>query len=270
MASSFDTSEIRRAAARLAGETKKTKKEWVETAARGFVKDVVAITPPGSPGNSGSGAKKAGETAIASDAARIFQPMSPAAIRQIQDFQGRESASQFGHKGAAALGEVRDVVLSFGQMAAFHQARRKANGRVSGGGQGGRLNRERAADLTTGLRRKDLRSLDIGIVEKSDYVRFITLLQKNVGRLAAGWNKAAALLGVRLPAWVRRHGDSAGEAGVTVTNTLFRLTVSNAVKFVGNVRAYDRRVQAALNLQAAKMNRQADFLMKKALKRAGW
>jgi hypothetical protein len=41
--------------------TKKLKAEIVKTAAKGFVKDVVSITPPASKGSTGAAARKAGE-----------------------------------------------------------------------------------------------------------------------------------------------------------------------------------------------------------------
>ena len=59
---------------------------------------------------------------------------------------------------------------------------------------------------------------------------------------------------------------------MAVVNTfrLFRITIINAVKYVTSVSDYERRINSAISMQAAKMRRQAEFLLSRALKRAGW
>lgn len=255
----FDASSLQSAMRRLAAQSGKTKRELCETAAKGFVRDVVAITPPASKGVSGTSAKKAGERTIATDVARIFKPASPEVIASLAA-QGGSIVEKFGHKGAKALGEVETRVLSRSEMPAWHAARRRADGRVMA------INR----DATTGLRKRDLRGLDTGVVSKADFNWFVRTLQKAVGILAAGWNAAARHLKVNLPAWVRRHGDSNGAVSVAVTPTTFRLELTNAVGFVENVKGYARRIQKAVDYQAGKMQRQADYLVAKALRAAGW
>ena len=66
----FDLKPIQRGIKALAPQVKKSRRELAEEAARGFVKEVVAITPPASKGKRGSAAKKAGEGAIIADLAR--------------------------------------------------------------------------------------------------------------------------------------------------------------------------------------------------------
>jgi hypothetical protein len=95
-------------------------------------------------------------------------------------------------------------------------------------------------------------------------------LLKEVGWLAAGWNEAAKKLGVRLPAWVARHGSGRGSIGITSSGSRFRITISNEVGFVGNVKGFSRRIQSAINLQANAMKRQAEHLLKKGIRKAGW
>lgn len=68
----FDLRPIQRGIKALAPQMKKSRRELAEEAARGFVKEVVAITPPASKGKRGSGAKKAGEGAIIADLARVM------------------------------------------------------------------------------------------------------------------------------------------------------------------------------------------------------
>ena len=95
----------------------------------------------------------------------------------------------------------------------------------------------------------------------------------NVGWLAAGWNKAAEKLGLSgrsWPAWVQRHTGAKGYCNISVAEGRFRIEIANTVPFIGNVRDLDRRIQAAIDYQANAMNRQAVFLLKKALQEAGW
>ena len=42
------------------------------------------------------------------------------------------------------------------------------------------------------------------------------------------------------------------------------------VPFIGSVKDLNRRIQAAIDYQAKAMNRQAVFLLKKAIQEAGW
>src|SRR2546425_5037648 len=68
----FDLREIKRAIKNLEPHVKKSRRELTEQAAKGFVKEVVAITPPAGKGKRGTAAKKAGEAAITNDLARVM------------------------------------------------------------------------------------------------------------------------------------------------------------------------------------------------------
>ena len=50
----------------------------------------------------------------------------------------------------------------------------------------------------------------------------------------------------------------------------FRITLTDAVKYVTNVESYDRRIQWAISIQSRKMQRRAEFFPTSALRRAGW
>ena len=84
-----------------------------------------------------------------------------------------------------------------------------------------------------------------------------------MGELAAGWNAGAEKLGVKLPAWVARHGSKRSSAAVINTFRVFRIILTN-------VESYDRRIQSAINIQGKKRQRRAEFLLTRALRRAGW
>ena len=218
----FDMSGLRRAIKALQPQVQKTKSELVEQAAKGFVKNVVAITPPASKGVSGSKAKQQGEQAIKSDLARI---MVAAARKKDRD--------------------TREAVASPEEL--HRRFRDKRTGRVNPGG------------LKSPYR-----------VSKSELLALQRRLLKEVGWLSAGWNEGALKLGVKLPAWVSRHGSGRGSVSIIKSGATFRITIANEVGFVGNVKGFSRRVQSAIDLQANAMRRQAEHLLKKGIKRTGW
>lgn len=218
----FDTSGLKRAIRDLRPMVNKTKSDLVEEAAKGFVKRVVAITPPASKGVTGSKAKQQGETAIKADIARIMV----AAARK-RDLDTRA--------GAASPESL------------YHRFRDKRTGRIN------------PKSLKQPYR-----------VAKAELNALLRKLLAEVGWLAAGWNQAGRKLGVRLPAWVSRHGTGRGSVSITRSGSVFRITIANEVNFVGNVKGFASRVQGAINLQANAMQRKAEFLMKKAIRKAGF
>ena len=214
----FDLRDIKRAIKQLQPHVKKSRRELTEQAAKGFVKEVVMVTPPAGKGKRGSAAKKAGEASIQHDLARVM----------------------------VAVRASKNVTLQ--DPRAIHQ---------------------RLRDLRTG--RINPRNLKKPYpVDASALRSLLRELLARVGELAAGWNAGADKLGVKLPAWVTRHGPRRSAVGIVNSFRQFRITLINAVKYVNNVADYDRRIQSALTIQANKMRRQAEFLLTRALKRAGW
>jgi hypothetical protein len=197
---------------------KKARRELTEQAAKGFVKEVVDITPPAGKGKRGSAAKKAGEASIQYDLARVM-----VAVR------------------------ARTGVTLQDPWAIHQRLRDLRTGRINP------RNLKRPYPVDAGA----LRALE-------------NELLKRVGELAAGWNAGAGLLGVKLPAWVTRHGPRRSAVSVVNSFRQFRITLINAVKYVTSVEDYDRRIQSAITIQANKMRRQAEFLLKRALRGAGW
>lgn len=96
-----------------------------------------------------------------------------------------------------------------------------------------------------------------------------TVLAK-VGILASGWNAAAKGLGLTLPAWINRHGTKYGSVKFLNSATSGKIVITNGVRFSGDVKGLDRRVQWALDNRARQMDKQMDdYAVKKAAKRAG-
>ena len=214
----FNLGEIKRALKQLQPHVKKSRSELTEQAARGFVKEVVEISPPGGGGRRGNTAKKTGEAAIKSDLARVMT-----GVRARQN---------------AALQDPREIHRRFRDL------------------RTGRIN-PRNLRQPYGVDASALRALQRELMAR-------------VGKLAGGWNAGAGKLGVKLPAWVARHGRGRGTLSVVNTFRLFRITIINAVKYVTSVSDYERRINSAISIQAGKMRRQAEFLLARALRRAGW
>lgn len=209
---------------RLAKAKRVTSKAVCVSATRGFLKNIIELTPPAHSGVTGNAAKKAGEQTVQNDVLKLVQPVTA---------EGKD---------------VRSILAPAAEILAAHERSRK--------GARGRVNPRN--------RREKLFASN-GVVNG-----VIRLLQKSVGILAAGWVKACAKYKVSMPAWMKRHGAANGAAFETNTLTRFRVTVANEVPFVGDVKDFNRRVEKAVEYQENAMNREADFLLKKAIKEAGF
>lgn len=222
----FDTSKIRQAAKKLSGETSKEMKVIMTDAAKGFLTGksrnrnpfgIMLFSPPASKGRTGSEAKKAGETAIKNDLAKMFVLVAKNSAAPPSDPISAHRAAQNPRTGRVPRGATKVAITA-------------------------------AA----------LRILQ-------------SVLLKRVGWLAAGWLPAAEKLGAKgVPAWIARHTSAPGACVVTVRATGIRLELVNAVSYVGSVADYERRVEKAIEYEAGALERQADFLQKKLLKKAGF
>lgn len=249
----ISTAEFNRALAAFARYSRKGGQEILMDAARNFVRRAVALTPPGK-GKANAEAKRRGEATIAADLSRIFSPAPQDFIDRFIDFNnGRIARERFGHRGAAALGFIYTQALERADMPEWHSSRRRGDGRVM------QVNRE----ATTGLRKRDLRALDVGLVESKSYEWFKRKTQRRVGLLASGWNRAAAALGYKTPAWVRRHGVERGAVTITLAHGVFRIRIENNVPYAGGVKGLERRVQTALDQQATAMQRKVTFYLER-------
>lgn len=276
MANKFDMTQIRRACTRLGSVSTKTKRELVTTAAKGFVKDILKFTPPAGKGVTGSAAKKAGEAAIDIDTSLTMEVMSDKELNAQQEFHGGTiiTATSLKNKQGETYLEDRNFILRTVSAALqFHMKKRnRSTGRPGVNSKalrnGVRMRQREAGAHNSHVGRST--SDDIALVTKETLEGVRQRLKKQVGILAAGWNASALKLKVSVPSWIKRHPATHGHFIELAESGHFTLTLVNAVPFVGNVKQYEDRLQRVVNYQANKMNRQADFLMKKALREAGW
>lgn len=93
--------------------------------------------------------------------------------------------------------------------------------------------------------------------------------QAEVGKLAAGFNAAAAKLGYKPPAWIWRH-SSPGSIEIKVSKRGIKIVIINAVEFASRVEFLEKRIQAAVDEEARKNNRQLKYLVSNAAKKSGF
>ena len=91
-----DTAGFERAVKKLAELQRKEAAAVLKTAAKGFIRTTMDWTPPGSPGRSGSAARKLGEGAVKADVAKLFlptrRPVAATSIQAIHEAAAREQA----------------------------------------------------------------------------------------------------------------------------------------------------------------------------------
>lgn len=247
----------------------------VNEVGRPLIRKIISLTPP-SQGNANMAAKKAGEMAVKDDISRIMRPGSPAYLDFFRRFHHGDVAQEdFAHAGAAPIGLIYTRILSGEELKDWHQQRRsQVTGRVGFRGKSSsyrrqakrgmsQTNRERAYQLTTGVRAMDLRMLDLGLASKTEFARYIKSRQANVGWLAAGWNAPAARLGYVPPKWIARHGEKAGQCVLELEGERLRIFFSNDIGYVTNVKGLQDRVQKAVDWQTRDMLRRVDAFASK-------
>ena len=140
-------------------------------------------------------------------------------------------------------------LASLAEIERWHQSKRNRRGRVP--------KRVAKADVATA---------PAGLIKT-----YIAAQVAKVGILASGWNSAATRLGLQLPTWITRHGTARGQVDVITSGGTVKIRITNAVRYVGDVRGMDRRVQSALNNRAKQMDKQVDDLaVKRASRAAGF
>lgn len=223
----------------------------VETDAKGFIKDIVAITPP-STGKANVESKRRGEMAIDSDLKSVYtgpEGMYPV----IKAREGKKMAGAFWRLLQNDPKSVPEWLRRNAPSirAGFdggkeHQRRRNKRGRVTG-------------KPTIVLFKKDMRAFTL----------YAKAQKARVGLLAAGFLPAARRLGVKLPAWVSRHTDAPGVVMVSSAMGKFAIVITNRARH-GRGNDLSRRMRFVL--QSGKRKKRAQnalkFQVRAALKAA--
>jgi hypothetical protein len=221
-----DTRNLRRTLERFAEATGRDCRAVATAAMKSMIKDVIAITPPGTTtSESPSVARKRGEARLEGDIRKIIKP-------------SRVYVGRAGKATAAGQGQIKT----------FHQANRsQATGRVKGGSKAG-------SKRSWGNK--------VLAAAPADVARYIRSRKKLVGSLRSGWVPAARRFGVAVPGWVARHG---GPGGVTVrmSGGGISIVAENAVTYARQIRDMERRVKWVVMSQEGKTRRQLAVILKK-------
>ncbi len=243
----IDDSQLQRKLAQWAVITGRTTEQETRTVLKGMVRDAINYTPPGSQGSSGSRAKTKGEQAIGRDLFRMgFVPVK---------IKGKKvyNTTFWGHKLSKPLTIPTKTNPKFADPEGFRKTRlgRKHGGRVTrGGGQA-------------------------FYVDQTVLGSMRSRLIKEVGRLASGWVNAANQLGVPVPAWIARHGETFSRGTpVMIERINNKLTMRVTNRFPdgteqsGIVSDMIRRIDFLRVLAFNRLQRQIDYALKNGLRQA--
>jgi hypothetical protein len=192
-----DVSRFKAAFAKLNGEEKKKiMDKVVRTDAMGFVRDVVAITPPGhqkAPLKSGNaGGIMAGKVKIRTDLHEIFNPMNDGILAKARKVGLNVKLFTISGTPYVTPNENFRPTMSESEMGAIHRGA-FVRGRMKKGPKETMLGKVKVINRL--------------VVSKTIFDSYLEKAWKKIGILAGGWAGAAKKLNVRLPKEVNRHAS---------------------------------------------------------------
>ena len=249
------------AAAVMAG-SKRSRPEVLLTQAKGVLRNIIEMTPPAHVTLNASGgntvvmrgdAKAHGEALVSKDIRGIYGTPSQAfdQVRGSLTHPGIEKGF-WKHLKSGQFSEANAILAKSGGKPLSPFDGGTLHKRLKGAG--GRPNNKSIVYYVT-----DARELDT----------YIKVLKRRVGWLAGGWNQAAGKLGLQPPAWIWRQ-ESPGRAILTVSDTTVTFFMTNEVRFASEAADLQRRVQWAMDTQAAAMERITRNYLETLMKRAGF
>jgi hypothetical protein len=217
----------------------------------GNVPGMVQTTPPFSAGTTAAKARKQGEGKVRRDIRRVYGIPSDlyGLIKQRDEkLAGAFWGLLWKGKQVEANQIARRItgyeMVPFDHGAA-HQARRGQDGNVSG------------------------KRPSFYVIDPAELEKFITKMMSHVGIYGSGFNAAAAELGAKgVPKFMLDHGTRFSGIRIQETPTSFFVTISDNVPF-GQADTV-RRMRYVLNYRDAALRRQMPYLIRAAIKKAGF
>ncbi|GAA5139389.1 hypothetical protein GCM10023213_19990 [Prosthecobacter algae] len=219
---------------------------------------VIEITPPANAGNTGIKAKKQGESAVQRDIYRVYATPRQAydALKEVDIDSAKIFWALFRGGDFTGAGEIlRNVggrtfiaTRSFAKFdeGVMHKRFRNKQGRIT---------RQRVMMVVT---------------DAAELKAYVKKMQGRVGLLSSGWVSAASKLGVRLPAWITRHGSGNGDIAIEMSGTeKMVIVMKNRVKY-GAANDLQRRVDYVIRYRKKALNRRLPYVLRAALKKAGF
>ena len=223
-----DMAKVKKLLRRVPQETERIMQKAVQVDAKGFVRDIVNITPP-SMGRADKASQKRGEMAIVRDLLGIRgegQRRNNAVFIVISDEVLAKATPKenyvrlFATKDGSIFGVETDLYhpnASTAEMHIWHLS-----------------NRDRGKITSSGSATRDdgrLKIFQRMVVSVTAFDRYKKFIFKEVGMLAGGFNDAAIKLGVSLPSWIKRHGTSRGVCQIKTGPNSFSIEIRNSVKY---------------------------------------
>jgi hypothetical protein len=207
----------------------------IEDDARGFVRDIIAITPP-SMGKANLTSKNRGEEKVASDIRKAYGTASDL-WRLIREKAGRGTADNF---------------WAYMKLKRWHQANEialRVTGKYldvfDGGSEHQRRRNKRTGRVVSGEKPQS-KNLFLAPTQDAKLKRYIQQQRARVGLLAAGFNPAASRLKASVPAWIKRHREQVGTISVITQPDRFIIIISNNARH-GRANDLSRRMAYVLN-----------------------
>jgi hypothetical protein len=254
---------------RLAQLTRKTAPEILKQAARAVVADACALTPPTGktplgaaggkrtlaslPGNSKE-AEKQGKDAIARDARSLFRPIDSLRLANEDTKLGQNLRRLL---RAGRFVELQELLRKLG----VHVADIQHDASV------GTLDFYR--DARGRIRRKGTRARFVLVRNERSIARVIRVKQALVGTAKSGWRAAAAMVGLRLPAWISKHGGT-GIASASNSPDKPEFTVGNAVRYIQRAGREEKIMERAIGNVRRNLPLQIEAILKRKARGAGF
>lgn len=240
--SRINSARLQKAFKRFSTEDKRAVlEEVVRKDAIGFVRDVVAITPPGHAGKKlvsgakGEAAVEAGRNKIRHDLLQIIYPLPDDVINKALSFdQGLgDNVRLWVNKAGKVYGVERalfrpDATI---EMIYDHHQRYFKRGRMT-----------QAGTFTRDIGR--WKFVDRFVIRESTWRQYLDYVWEKMGTLAGAWGKAAAQLRVRMPKIASRHRS--GEFLPISKPDAYRVRITNTVTFASQA-DMDRRANWVLD-----------------------
>ena len=261
-----DVSKIKAAFARLNGdEKKKILDKVVRNDAQGFVRDVVAITPPGSQKGLlkvGGGGMKAGKIAVYRDLKQVFEPLDDSLVdHAVESGMWGNTQRLFVKKDGTVYGCEQSLFrpdTNDGELYDHHRRYFK----------GGRMTKVRTFGMDQANSIGKWKFITKLVIRRSAFNSYLKYVYEKIGSLAGGWAKAAKKLNVRLPKEVTRHAS--GDAEFIPGAHSFIIKLLQPVSYATEA-DINRRVAWVLDSKkrAARMEKRIKFEIEAAAKRLG-
>lgn len=214
---------------------------WVVTeAAKRTTREVIAITPPGSAGITGKSAEMQGRSKIARDLHNVFAPVRLKGRKVVTQVFGRPLGTPIVIK---TVEKYPDLVSVYRQNSIASKSR-------------------------VGIR--GVRQGQKYYVDERKFKRLYNAKIAKIGKMASGWTSAANKLGVAVPAWIRRHGQSRGSIDSQLaTDQLYIRVINFAPNVPDNVVSeMERRIPYAMRYALNGMRRNIDVVAAKSARAA--